>query len=106
MRKEYSGDITRLKDVLRATIIVPGVDALELVHEELTAIADGDEEDVATHASAGVGVGTTISVKIAGLKNRYYSPSLDVAGYRDCNYSLIIDNCLVVELQVQIKAVS
>jgi len=104
VRKEYSGDITRLKDVLRATIIVPGVDALELVHEELTAIADGDEEDVATHASAGVGVGTTISVKIAGLKNRYYSPSLDVAGYRDCNYSLIIDNCLVVELQVQIKA--
>ena len=114
VRNEYSGDITRLKDVLRATIIVPDMNALDLVHDELTDMADGDVEDVATGASVGDGGGgsggggggTAMSVEIAGLKNRYYSPSMDIAGYRDCNYSLILDHRLVVELQVQIQAVS
>ena len=58
--------MTRLKDILRATIVVPTFVALMLVHDELTALT-GDVE-----AAGGV------DLKIVGLKNRYYSRELGV----------------------------
>ena len=94
--KEYSGDTRRLKDVLRAAILVPSL-------TELMAV-DGD---IRTLESQGV-------FKIVGLKNRYLTEASDLSGYRDVNYSLLFNGSrerpaaerlpnLICELQVQIQ---
>ena len=61
--------MTRLKDILRATIIVSNFFALRAVHSELEAMV----------AHTGKGLDLTI----VGLKNRYYKDDAGVAGYRD-----------------------
>mmetsp|Transcript_22402 Transcript_22402/g.70158 ORF Transcript_22402/g.70158 Transcript_22402/m.70158 type:complete len:371 (-) Transcript_22402:11-1123(-) len=89
---EYDGNVRRLVDVVRASIVVDNEDDLEAVVKRLNENYVANERD---------------GVRVVRFKNRFKHPMLD--GGRDTNYNIVVvlgdGSRFVCEVQVHVKQV-